>query len=304
MYGMNFLFGNNFGFGGFGFGCCCYRPMPMINPFMLGAMQGYTSAMCAYSMMGGIFSTPSLANFNMYSPYQNYYNNSFSGYNYNNFSQNPFMNLPSASLSGALSESQTALQNLQNAMKPASADSNASVGLSQNQNVSAKGNELKSNPDFMYKIQKVARNLNCDPNDLLSVMNAESGLDPAAENKSGKGAVGLIQFTSVAIEELNNHGISVTKEQLKSMDAVKQLDYVEKYLQIAKQYSFSSDAKLSAGDLYAIIYLPGRANREVLTSQGENYYDWNKGLDINKDGQITKSELTQRVNNHRVAFVA
>lgn len=298
MYGMNFLFGNNFGFGGFGFGCCCYRPMPMMNPFMLGAMQGYTSAMCAYSMMGGIFSTPSLANFNMYSPYQNYYNN------YNNLSQNPFNNSPMISLDGIIADSQAAVQNLQNAMNSGAANSNSSAGLSHNQSVSAKGNELKSNPDFMYKIQKVAKSLNCNPNDLLSVMNAESGLDPAAENKSGKGAVGLIQFTSVAIEELNNHGIPITKEQLKSMDAVKQLDYVEKYLQIAKQYSFSSDAKLSAGDLYAIIYLPGRANREVLTSQGENYYDWNKGLDINKDGQITKSELTQRVNKFRVAFVA
>ncbi len=298
MYGMNFLFGNNFRFGGFG--CCC---RPMVNPFMLGAMQGYTSAMCAYSMMGNIFQTPSVMNFYMPGQYQNIY-----AYNYNNvLSQSLIGSQPSFSINDMLSSSQEALQNLQNTLSlQDNAESNSfdSSNAAQSQSSGGKGEELKANPDFMYKIQKVAKSLNCDPNDLLSVMNAESGLDASALNKSGKGAVGLIQFTDIAIKELNNHGVPVTKEQLKSMDAVKQLDYVEKYLQIAKKYSFSSDARLSAADLYAINFLPGRANREVLTTKGEKYYDWNPGLDINKDGQITKSELSQRIDNFRVSLVA
>ena len=71
----------------------------------------------------------------------------------------------------------------------------------------------------MYKVQKIAAELKCDTDDLLAVMNAESGLDAQAQNISGRGAVGLIQFTDVAVEELNRHGCNVTKEQLKNMDA-------------------------------------------------------------------------------------
>lgn len=167
-----------------------------------------------------------------------------------------------------------------------------------------KGTQVKTSPDFMYKVQKIAAKLNCDPNDLLSVMNAESGINASCVGQSGKGAVGLIQFTDISIQELNNHGCNITKEQLKNMDPVKQLDYVEKYLEIAKSYSFSKDAKLSAGDLYAVVYLPGRANREVLCEKGEDYYNQNKPLDLNNDGKITKTELAQRVNTFKVSLVA
>lgn len=312
MYGMNFLFGNNFGFGGFGFGCFC---RPMISPFMLGAMQGYNSAMCAYSMMGGLWSFPSLFNFNM---------NNFSSFYQNYSNQNLFQTVPqmpqppqvSANSStnntqDLLAELNSATQGLQAAVSGAgtsseSADEEVSESSSHSttQHSHIKGSELKIDPDFMYKVQRIASELNCNTEDLLAVMNAESGLDAQAENISGRGAVGLIQFTNVAVEELNRHGCRVTKEQLKNMDALEQLDYVEKYLKIAKSYKFSEDAKLSAGDLYAIVYLPGRADRDVLSAKGENYYDSNVGLDINRDGQITKSELENRVNHFRVSVVA
>ncbi len=312
MYGM-FLFGNNFGFGGFGCNCFC---RPMISPFMLGAMQGYNSAMCAYSMMGGMFSLPSLFNFNMNNFSQ------YSGPSFNIFqtapqaaqssqnNQNTSSALPSSELfedlNSAMSDLQQAVNGRSSSQTVSDNDdvvsaNNPSEGRSSSH---IKGSELKIDPDFMYKVQKIASDLNCNTEDLLAVMNAESGLDAQAENISGRGAVGLIQFTDVAVQELNRHGCNVTKEQLKNMDALEQLDYVEKYLKIAKSYKFSEDAKLSAGDLYAIVYLPGRADREVLSVKGENYYNSNIGLDINRDGKITKAELENRVNHFRVSVVA
>ncbi len=59
--------------------------------------------------------------------------------------------------------------------------------------------------------------------------------------------------------------------------------------------------KLSGGQLYALIFLPARAKNEVLTSSGEAYYSANRGLDANKDGKITISELDTRVKSKYVS---
>ena len=155
--------------------------------------------------------------------------------------------------------------------------------------------------NFLNKVKQVAQNLNCDYKDLLAVMNSESGLNKNARNPLG--AVGLIQFTDSSIAELRRvYGINVTKEQILNMSAIQQLDLVEKYLTIAKRYSFPANARLSAGDLYSIVFLPGRANRDILCSRGEgnSYYENNAPLDLNHDGKITKNELAQRVNSKRV----
>jgi hypothetical protein len=84
------------------------------------------------------------------------------------------------------------------------------------------------------------------------------------------------------------------------MKPIDQLDYVERYLTNAKRNAGIS-GKLSAGDLYTLVFLPGRINRNVVTSSGEDYYAKNKGLDLNNDGQITKTELGQRIHNKRVS---
>ena len=121
-------------------------------------------------------------------------------------------------------------------------------------------------------------------------MNSESGLNSKAVNPHG-GATGLIQFMPKTAE-----GLGTSTAALKAMTPLEQLDYVEKFLvQNKKSAGFSSSARLSGGDLYALVFLPGRAKRDVLTTSNEKYYTWNKGLDANKDGQITKTELNQRV---------
>ena len=57
---------------------------------------------------------------------------------------------------------------------------------------------------------------------------------------------------------------------------------------------------MSAADLYAIIFLPAFANKEVLTVKGEKYYSWNSGADKDNDGKITKADLWTRLKTHYV----
>lgn len=159
-------------------------------------------------------------------------------------------------------------------------------------------------PAFVEKVKQVAQRLNCNYEDLIAIMNSESGLNPQAQNR-GSGAVGLIQFMGVAIQQLNKtYGLNLTAAKIKNMSAIEQMDLVEKYLLMCKKMAFPSNAKLSGADLYSLIFLPGRASRETLTSRGEGYYNANRGLDKNGDGKITKGDLAQHINSKRVRLVA
>ena len=160
---------------------------------------------------------------------------------------------------------------------------------------------------FINGVKAVAKKINCNYKDLLAVMNAESGLNPHAVNKNG-GATGLIQFMPKTAERLGT-----STDELLQMSATEQLTYVEKFLENAKKSAgFKSDAKLSGADLYSLVFLPGRAKRDVLCEKGETkangkllkYYEANKGTDLNGDGKITKAELGQRIEKFRVSEIA
>ncbi len=141
---------------------------------------------------------------------------------------------------------------------------------------------------FCAKLEQVAKNINCEPTDLLGMMQSESGINPQAYNKNG-GATGLIQFMPGTARSLGT-----TTQALMNMSAVEQLDYVEKFY---KNWTGGSGQRLSAGDLYTLCFLPAFVNREVLCSQGDKYYNANSGLDGNHDGKITKTEMGDRVKN-------
>lgn len=160
-------------------------------------------------------------------------------------------------------------------------------------------NSEKLDSNFLNRVKEIAQKLNCDYKDLLALMNSESGIRTNAWN--GTTAVGLIQFTNASISELNQkYGLNLTKEKIAQMSPMEQLDLVEKYLTIAKSYSFSPNARLSAGDLYAITFLPGRANQDVLCRNGEDFYKQNKGLDQNQDGVITKKDLELHLSKKHI----
>lgn len=169
------------------------------------------------------------------------------------------------------------------AAEPAQTDRKASLNTSES--------------DFLKRTKEVAKKINCDYKDLLALMNSESGINSKAVNISS-GATGLIQFTPQTAKDLGT-----TTDELKNMTPVEQLDYVEKYLvKYKKVAGFKANERLDAGDLYALIFLPGRAKRDVVTDSSEKYYAANApALDLNKDGKITKIELSQRLTSHRVS---
>lgn len=148
---------------------------------------------------------------------------------------------------------------------------------------------------FLNKVKEIANRIGCDYKDLLGVMHSESSLNSKAVNKQG-GATGLIQFMPATAKSLGT-----TTTALYNMSAYDQLDYVEKYLTRAKNSSaLKNKSKLSAGDLYTLIFMPAKAGQETIATSGTKYYSWNSGLDANKDGKITNTELGNRVISHHV----
>jgi hypothetical protein len=150
----------------------------------------------------------------------------------------------------------------------------------------------KLSPECDKKIDAISQRLNCDPNDLKAVIYAESGGDPKAVNKSG--ATGLIQFMPSTAKDLGTSTGAIAK-----MSTEEQLFYVEKYLQRAKiqQAKFAPDHKLTAGELYALVFMPAKAKQEVMCSAGSKAYRQNRGLDRsnNHDGQITQGDLATKM---------
>lgn len=144
---------------------------------------------------------------------------------------------------------------------------------------------------FCERVEEIAENINCNPNDLLAMMYCESGLDAHRSNAAGSSAVGLIQFLQSTIENLG-----YTREEMLSMSNVEQLDVVEKFFVANKNWMFAPDTKLDAGTLYALCFLPNEATSEVLCNNSDKLawaYNANQGLDQDKDGQITKSDLSE-----------
>lgn len=164
------------------------------------------------------------------------------------------------------------------------------------QGVKLNKDKSKYGPEFLEKVKQIAKRINCNYRDLLAIMNSESGIDAQAKNSNGS-ATGLIQFI-----ESTARTLGTTTAALRNMSPIQQLDYVEKYFIINKTTAgFSASDKLSAGELYALVFLPARAKREILTTSDENFYNANKALDKNNDGKITKDELAQRVQSHYVS---
>ncbi len=144
--------------------------------------------------------------------------------------------------------------------------------------------------EFRTKVCAIATNLGVDPNFLMACIAFETGqtFSPSKRNPVSS-ATGLIQFLSSTALSLGT-----TVAALAAMPAEAQLDFVEKYL-LPKKGQLHTLA-----DVYMQILLPaavGKPNDFVLFSKEKNMetYNANKGLDLNGDGKVTKSEATSRV---------
>lgn len=262
-------------------------PMPMFGGFTGYNNFGMTSAFGGFNNLGSFGNFGNFGNFNF-----NFTQTSTPAYDFSNYFKNLGGNTSDVNITP-----ESAFGNWSNFNFGTSFSSNNSK--IENSNPAGKKLALNSEdygPKFLEKVKQIAKRLNCNYRDLLGLMNSESGINSKAVNKNG-GATGLIQFTPDTAKRL---GTSTTA--LKNMSPLEQLDYVEKFLANAKSSAgLSQNDKLTAGDLYTLTFLPARAKREILTQSGENFYNYNSGLDLNKDGKITKAELGQRVKNKYVS---
>jgi uncharacterized protein (DUF2345 family) len=146
--------------------------------------------------------------------------------------------------------------------------------------------------EFYKKVKAVATELKCSHLDLLACMAFETGrtMNPGIQNSIG--ATGLIQFIRpTAI------GLGTTTDQLATLTRVEQMDWVLKYFKAGPIRKLSS---VTLEDLYMAIIWPaavGKPNDYVLFSSPSTAYVQNKGLDINKDGNITKAEAAGKVRD-------
>lgn len=157
----------------------------------------------------------------------------------------------------------------------------------------------KQKEEFNAKVKDIADNLDANPEHLMQVMKFETGgtLDSAEKNKAGSGATGLIQFMPSTAKELTKEDTKAAAiKVMESMTPVKQLDYVEKYLA-----PFKGKLK-TLEDMYMAILYPkavGKDSEFALFKKGTTAYWQNKGLDLDKDGVITKSEAAQKVKSYK-----
>lgn len=149
---------------------------------------------------------------------------------------------------------------------------------------------------FTTEVVNISQRLGVDPNALMVLMYFESKLRPTAVNALS-GATGLIQFMPSTATSLGT-----TTAELKSMNNLEQLVYVEKYLKKRiKQHGQPKDL----GELYLLIFYPlavRKSDSFILGSQVSEarvklIAKQNKGLANGKD-YITKQDVTAYINNY------
>lgn len=144
--------------------------------------------------------------------------------------------------------------------------------------------DATTDKDFMSEVMRVSNKFAINPEDLLSVMAIETAgtFRPDIKNPNST-AVGLLQFTEDTAKRMGT-----TTSALAMMSRAGQMKYVEKYFEM-----WNLPKGASAAEIYSKVFLPGRSDQYVLTKKGENFYELNRGLDINNDGQIDKFDLNE-----------
>jgi hypothetical protein len=146
----------------------------------------------------------------------------------------------------------------------------------------------KVSETFRDRVWWIAGTLQLDPDDLMSCMAWESGetFSPSVRNMAGSGATGLIQFMPKTAAALGT-----STAALAAMTAEDQLNYVYKY------FRPWAGRLNTLGDVYMAILWPkavGKPDDYALFTGGIAYRQ-NAGLDINRDGVVTKAECCAKV---------
>ncbi len=151
----------------------------------------------------------------------------------------------------------------------------------------------KVSPVFRERVQWIADTIGgITPSDIMACMAWESGETFRADikNAAGSGATGLIQFMPSTAK-----GLGTTTVALAKMTAEDQLRYVYEYF---KPYANRLN---NLGDIYMAILWPkavGHPDHYVLFDKKKmpTTFRQNAGLDVNKDGLVTRAECLVKVN--------
>ncbi len=144
--------------------------------------------------------------------------------------------------------------------------------------------------EFVDKLWVMCRDNKWNADAIVSVMQHESGLNPAAKNPAkGQSASGLLQIIESTAKELGTSTADIL-----NMSAVQQLEVVEKYYKL--YFSRLSVPKTRVG-YYTLNWGIGIVDKldYVLASKSDpktsKLYDLNSALDSNHDGRITVGDL-------------
>jgi hypothetical protein len=125
-------------------------------------------------------------------------------------------------------------------------------------------------------------------------MKSESNVMPSAQNPNGN-ATGLIQFMPQTLVGL---GWRNGPDAFKALSAEDQLPFVEHYFA-----PYAAQGLGSAGRLYQATFLPAtlpgsQESTVIAAPEGPHAdaYRANQVLDTNRDGKITVSDLTSRID--------
>ncbi len=141
---------------------------------------------------------------------------------------------------------------------------------------------------FEKKVIAIANKHNMDANWLMVVMNFETAgtFSPSVRNPLSD-AIGLIQFMPVTAVDLGT-----TTAELAAMSNIEQLDYVDRYYGkvILRQGTIDNVA-----EAYLAVFYPVAISWDMQTVFPQRVYRQNTVFDLNKDGQITKQEIINRI---------
>lgn len=156
------------------------------------------------------------------------------------------------------------------------------------------------------RVRELAAELQTSPNDLMAVFGVETGgtFNPAERaNGTTNGAVGLIQFTQTAVEAMNQRREQrgqepISKDDLAGMSFSEQLVHVGDYLRDTMSERGVS-GPVGRDELYTAVFAPSaitRSNEASIYRRGSDAYASNRSLDTDRNGHITREEITDRVD--------
>ncbi len=153
----------------------------------------------------------------------------------------------------------------------------------------------KLNKTQLAALAATAKDLGMHVDWLAAVISFETAgtFSPSVLNAAGSGAFGLIQFMpSTAAALLKLPAVEAVKRG-RAMSFVQQLR--EMVIPYFKGYTYNN-----LDDVYLKVFYPLAMNKSptyTVATEGTKVYSQNQGFDKNQDGEITRSEITSRINS-------